>query len=133
MVGKRVQESVAAAHTRNVAARRTAKRARRAEQSAPAAQTSTPPPASEGFVFVLPAGALARDVGGRGFCLAYAVFDQLRRLGADVPASPEVLMEACFDVLLKLSDETLDEKGLTRFAVEKLAKTTWYSRRNILQ
>jgi hypothetical protein len=104
MGGKRVHESVAAAQAQKVAALR-AKRARRAEQSAPAAETSTRPPpssASEGFVFVLPAGALARDVGGGGFCLPYAVFDQLRRLGADVLASPEALLEACFDVRVNL-------------------------------
>jgi hypothetical protein len=119
---KRVNEETANARVARKRAAQREKRARRAEEPATAAETSTPPPsASEerAFVFVLPAGALARDVGGSGFCLAYAVFDQLRRLGADVPASPEALLEACFDVLLKLSDETLVAKGVDRVAVKK--------------
>jgi hypothetical protein len=103
-----------------VARKREAKRVKRARQgNAPSSSASpptppTPPPAAtpcEAF-FVLPAGAVAKDVGGAGWCLAYAVFDQLRRLGVEVPGSVEEFLTACFGVLLGLSDAKLRELGV---------------------
>jgi len=131
-----VHESLAAKEAHKRDALRTAQRAMRARRanasaSAPANEISTPAPSAGGaIVYVLPAGAVAREMPADGWCFVHAVVEQLRRLHADVPSS-EVFLEACLAELLKLSDETLATKGVAdgRAAVRQ-ARTRYIEARD---
>jgi len=132
-----VHESSAAREAHKRDALRTAQRAKRARRadalaSAPADEISTRAPfaCAAVVVFALPAGGVARQVPADGWCFVHAVIEQLRRLRADIPSCEEFL-KACFDELLKLSDETLATKGVEdgRAAV-LLARTRYVEARD---